>query len=101
MNEPKHTPGPWAIKWANQEDAFLDGSNGEAVFLLRDLSQGVDEDLNEANARLIAAAPDLLSALSRLLEITLDACLADGFELDTYQTEARNQAIAALEKATK
>lgn len=56
----KHTPGPWAI------DAGLDGAviyNGSGTIA------NVPEDLlaSSFNARLIAAAPELLEALIGLL----------------------------------
>lgn len=71
----QHTPGPWI---ANQyEDGDPDGGpNGEFYFdgtfsaLRRDGDDYRLEDVSltdEANARLIAAAPDLLAALRALL----------------------------------
>jgi hypothetical protein len=53
----------------------------------------------EANARLIAAAPDLLEALDSLLEQTLDLDLASGNELMDREKEAYEKAIAAIAKA--
>lgn len=63
----KHTPGPWKIVDA-WNDYMVEGQNGEEI-----IWQDGPHDtptINKANARLIAAAPDLLEAL-----ITLnDAC---------------------------
>jgi hypothetical protein len=50
--------------------------------------------------RLIAAAPDLLAALDYLLEQTVDMDLKHGIELTEGETEAREQALAAIKKAT-
>lgn len=78
-----HTPGPWSlataggrlpaillIKQANGEaDCFVSNvvsESGRHVCRL-DLGYGHGDDL--ANARLIAAAPDLLDALRGILEI--------------------------------
>lgn len=54
-----------------------------------------------ANARLIAAAPDLLAALDALLAATVDASLAAGFELTEDEAAARAAALAAIDKATR
>jgi len=70
-----HTPGPWTI------DHERIGPPGEPVALLCDshapesgtvvewprFGEVVDDSENEANARLIASAPDLLEALENLL----------------------------------
>lgn len=66
----KHTPGPW-----NQGHSDV----GKEVVFLNGLTEpektlGPDDTwidcVTEANARLIAAAPELLDALQRLLEQT-------------------------------
>ncbi|MCP4541718.1 MAG: hypothetical protein GY832_31690 [Chloroflexi bacterium] len=61
--ETKHTPGPWAgQKTAGHEihsqSAVYDEVTGESIAIVYD---------GEANARLIAAAPDLLAALTTLV----------------------------------
>lgn len=71
MNEPKHTPLPWFLSASAHEDAdFLIGTSkpderGEGfnpqVALIR------TSNASYANARLIAAAPELLEALKSLL----------------------------------
>lgn len=52
-----HTPGPWTHKATAGDHDFLiyPEATGRDVALVR--------DFNEANARLIAAAPDMLEAL--------------------------------------
>jgi hypothetical protein len=58
-----HTPGPW-------NSVVVDTIGGDpALWHIRDLTRGVVaavESVNEADARLIAAAPDLL-AFARLI----------------------------------
>ena len=72
MSEPKHTPGPW--EWYN--DSFDYGCPSD---LIRVADNGglniiisVDRDgrikVEEADARLIASAPDLLAACEAALE---------------------------------
>lgn len=65
----KSTPGPWQIS-----DAFDDGNgcvveNGTRMICecYEDGEPSTDED--RANARLIAAAPDLLAALEKIAEV--------------------------------
>lgn len=78
-----HTPGPWKI---HQHQIFSGSSK------LADLSFRDDEN---ANARLIASAPDLLSALEFLLA---DYIAIDGEEL-TGSAIPVEKARAALRKA--
>ena len=67
MSNIKHTPGPWTIEDNGWNGQFIYGDddrvNGKRRFI-------AEVDLNydeaEANARLIAAAPDLLEALFKL-----------------------------------
>lgn len=90
----QHTPGPW-INIGNgdivaRSDNYCGGEKDIAsVFLTRN-----DED--EANARLIAAAPDLLEALKLYV-------LQDNFATDYgygVGGEAKATAEAAIAKAT-
>jgi len=79
----KHTPGPWNIvgreghaafgeRWVVfQGDEYNHKSQRIAVVSLGGLPAG-DQELSTANARLIAAAPDLLAACEDAL-ITLQA----------------------------
>lgn len=62
MTERKHTPGPWAAEPMTGRGAWIKAENGTWTAL----SCG-DTDLEaEANARLIAAAPELLAAVKAL-----------------------------------
>jgi hypothetical protein len=54
----------------------------------------------DANRRLIAAAPELLEALDYLLEQTVDMDLKYGIGLSEGEQEARKKALAAIAKAT-
>lgn len=76
MSESKHTPGPWAV-----------GKRDSALILYHDPELGTSDQVAhacrimrewEANARLVAAAPDLLAALESLLaHVTLDVGLPE------------------------
>jgi hypothetical protein len=81
----KHTPGPWSERIRNDLDATIQGAGGEIVAFVNLIHcDGFGND----NTRLIAAAPDLLAALKRLLD--------PGF---SGRHSAEQQARAALAKA--
>jgi len=77
MSEAKHTPGPWRIKAHTDEspehitgwsDWSIIGADGACVCI----EQTSINDSAKHNARLIAAAPELLEALQRLIGTGLD-----------------------------
>lgn len=106
----KHTPGPWNVgkvdppsKHGDWDDAGgyrIDADGVEQLCYVWNASQRMPlsglqadgppfgSDSGEANARLIAAAPDLLSALT----VLADACESMGIPVDA--------ARAAIAKAT-
>ena len=63
----KHTPGPWNQKWSENTGWHIYSTTvaGERG-LICELEDDFDEATRESNARLIAAAPDLLAALIEL-----------------------------------
>lgn len=63
MASASHTPGPWAL-----DRSRIYGEN----MLVASVAYFRDTSLEEANARLIAAAPDMLEAL-RLLADNIEA----------------------------
>jgi len=101
MSESKHTPGNWFV--SDQPDAELhriaihaDVVRGDRRYELRGLAYATWQDCDqrdeyEANARLIAACPDLLAVVQRVVAIA-DATNETG--------DLAQQARAALAKAT-
>ena len=78
-----HTPGPWT---AYAEEVFADAGG-----YIAKVGDGVDIDVDDANANLIAAAPGLLEALEYMVsEIVVTTDGAHG----AYET-----ALAAIAKA--
>ena len=55
-----HTPGPWKANFAISGSVYIFGGDRNFVCVFNEWR---DEANQEANARLIAAAPDLLDAL--------------------------------------
>lgn len=78
----KHTPGPWVARKIN--GAGWPGQRGFAIDFNEDQEQVVDFVYEEADAHLIAAAPELLEAL----EWALRDAAAD--ELDPWFANARD-----------
>lgn len=75
-----HTPGPWFVFPHGEERMWHVGPAQHSVVFVREVDDA------EANARLIAAAPDLLEACEMLREV------ADG-------SWSRNLLDAAIKKA--
>lgn len=73
MSETKHTPGPWKVVRCNPSptsgEVMISGSNPGYLAEVRDCRSG-DVD---ANAHLIAAAPELLDALQGLVRELSDS----------------------------
>jgi hypothetical protein len=87
-NETKHTPGPWRIKSSNRTGS-LEIVGGEKHHHVCKLDGNLPEShfhAQEANAALIAAAPDMLAALEALCASLTDDILAS---LD-HEDEKRN-----------
>jgi hypothetical protein len=83
----QHTPGPWAIT-ARPKGYRLIGTDGKqriATVEIRDEGESIDD----ANARLIAAAPELLEALQFFEEFYEHA-------LDTQTTEEAKAIVRFL-----
>jgi|APGre2960657404_1045060.scaffolds.fasta_scaffold224037_2 hypothetical protein len=84
----QHTPGPWFA-----HNIGL-GPNGEGPFTY---PLGNDPDKAAANARLIAAAPDMLAALKALH--AAHRAFSGSEDWGVYDDEARAAAEAAIAKA--
>jgi hypothetical protein len=67
----KHTPGPWFLSPQRKFVRYKNGDMGSANIC--EMGQGAPLDEDEANAVLIAAAPDLLIALDELASAVADA----------------------------
>jgi hypothetical protein len=87
----EHTPGSWRVEKAHDLWAEIRSGYGLSNFMIADC-------VNPANARLIAAAPDLLEALEFMLSVFNETYpdVAD----DEEDREAWAKARAAIKKAT-
>lgn len=101
MGESKHTPGPWEVSIGNDYAVtaeaypkayphhYKSDDLGEYLAYVGNRA----EDFGKANARLIAAAPDMLEALEVMLQ---EPWLTDS---DKPKHWAQEQARAAIAKA--
>lgn len=99
----KHTPGPWVI--TSHRPPYSEGNDFPGVGISipsEELTSGIHEDAievwgenSEANARLIAAAPDLLQSCRGMLH-ALETDYRDTGKWD----ELMGEAVAAIAKAT-
>lgn len=81
----KHTPGPWSCSTSSDTDrhrfeAQVWDANGRALAFF-DYGRTIGEEA-DANARLIAAAPDLLESLQEALERLYFYCVPISDEVD-------------------
>ena len=90
MTASKHTPGSWRLLFKAAQGVWVIEGPGRFRFVAFVIAHDAED---EANARLIAAAPDLLAALRALFY---------AFENDdtVAGTEAIRNARAAIKSAT-
>jgi hypothetical protein len=95
MENKGHTPGPWAYDPDGGEIYHPNGQFENALAAVYDLADAAEQD---ANARLIAAAPDLLEALTKLRAVFHDGILnSDG----AVVSDAIESMCAAIQRATE
>jgi hypothetical protein len=87
-----YTPGPWLVE--GDDVVLADGTPIGRVYYVGPARGGVES--TEANARLVAAAPDLLDALERLLVFADELCRDVG--VSTHYPSAE-RARAAIRRA--
>lgn len=66
MSDLKHTSGPWSIRKVKSPFMIVNESE-DAVICITNAWEEEYKDEEQANARLIAAAPELLEALEKLV----------------------------------
>lgn len=101
-----HAPGPWRVlEWANEKKGYIaivgpgkPESHICDVFPFGKRAEHQTLAEHTANARLISAAPDMLAALDRALEIIGDN-LADQRTGDGWKTEEIRDAWLAGQAA--
>ena len=96
-----HTPGPWTRKFGANIYKGSGPFDTQQLLFSAMPTNGTKEELEEAfaNARLVAAAPDLLEALTELLSASEWAMADNAGQCTIPMANARNKARAARSKA--
>lgn len=90
---PAHTPGPWLRGNPSRSHILQDNSGRSLIAVVSTWTMSDRADEAEANARLIAAAPDMLAALKMLRKHDE----AYELELSEHQRDQLHDAIAKAE----
>ena len=90
-----HSITPWKTtrSFSHEYIRNIKDAQGELIAQVCELDDGLNETI--ANARLIAAAPELLAALQGMIEYFVDCSIDDYSDTETLQA-----ARAAIAKAT-
>ena len=98
-----HTPGPWRFEfYKNDSDEYCHRVVGSYIDkngwpdIVCDNEPYYPHQVSEADARLIAAAPDLLEALKKIASLGM----SQFFTQADFADECQNIARAAIAKAT-
>lgn len=92
----EHTPGPWDVRYYdNNGQAVVSAEHIEIATCWHHCVGSIEKEMH-ANARLIAAAPDLLVALQDVDALWMHHSIAHG---DGKISPLHEQVIAAIAKA--
>lgn len=94
-----HTPGPWEVCGQFVRTPFRHGEPGAAGLMIADVRFGIwPPAQHDANARLIAAAPAMLEALTK---VSMSAVIIPGMPSEAaLSVEVLKEVAAALALAT-
>jgi hypothetical protein len=98
MNAIQHTPGPWAAPSDHSYgDIGIVADSRLLAMVTNDEDQPIADSEQMANARLMAAAPELLAAISTLVGIAETDCMDDKSNVWRSAMIAADAAIAKAE----
>lgn len=96
----KHSVGPWSVMGQGQDEIWSPDSHTEGCYeQIATITDGGDRMMEKANARLIAAAPELLEALQKC-EYTLTNMVGMSDLCAKELQKSIDKARAAIKKAT-
>ena len=95
----KHTPGPWQYAFEGGTVAFIVEADGTTVVKLSATENSTAHSHLAANARLIAAAPEMLNALETVNRY-LQACIEDNEDAWIIREAMHKQVPTIINQAT-
>lgn len=96
MNKIKHTQGQWEVVAQMPSGYTIENEKGQVIAVI-DENSDISKEESIANAKLIAAAPELLKALRRLLtEACHNSFIVTG---DLDNTTLEQEAVDTIFKA--
>ena len=98
MKTATHTPGPWAFSDSDLTPGRFSVYHNGPLAYVGDTGDGIANA--RANARLIAAAPELLAALQALVQAERERNECPGFASAGNFVRATEAARAAIARAT-
>lgn len=99
----KHTPGPWSWYTRNGHKVAIDGPDGAEVARAEEYGASAWIEVSEYDARLIAAAPDMLAALVEATAcgmVPITSAAEGGASSYSAQVRCADNVRAAIAKAT-
>jgi len=93
MSHSKFTPGPWQVNVWTTGRRTVEGVNAPTIAEIHDTHEDVEK---AANARLIAAAPDLYEALRELTALMEDVRTGQ-YTPDSFTTQPARITLAKAE----
>ncbi len=103
-----HTPGPWAVNWAGvshggkmvYDEVYVYAPASSSIAIAADIADPLTNEPSEANARLIAAAPDLLGLLKKARDFAESVHDGEYGYSDCTRDELIQTIDAAIARAT-
>ncbi len=99
MSGAQHTPGPWEAHWDSGDKEIEIVSISEGIVTAQVDYDDAEHDIAEADARLIAAAPCLLEALTEAVNLSEELAERAGWERVPEASAMLDKMCAAIAKA--
>ena len=101
----KHAPGPWTIEPSEGREGFTIKASNSRVWIVAEAYSYPARGMSEANACLIAAAPDLLAALNLVIDHEslelVEKASEDSYPKGLYRLYLDGDEISAIRNAIR
>ncbi len=86
----KHTKGPWELFITPSGNSLIRGPKNERVATVSEFEELGPDEVISANAKLIAAAPEMLEALETVERLTTDLKMLTGVRAAIKKAKGTN-----------